>query len=93
MLLKEAINLFKENMVITGKSKNTIYQYTLHLERFETYLQDTHNRHIYLSEVKPEIDLERFLFNILSYDKYSDSTRHGMITAFKALVLTVIENL
>jgi len=84
VLLKEAIDLFNENMHITGKSNNTIYQYSLHLERFEAYLKDYYGHSLHLEEIKPDKDLDRYLFNILSKDKYADSTRNGMITAFKS---------
>jgi len=84
MLFEKAIELFVENMELIQKSPKTIRSYKAQLRSFNNYVCELYNRPVYLEDVKPE-DMEKYLFNVLSEDKYSSSYRHNMITAFKSL--------
>lgn len=84
MLLTKAIELFHDNLQVMERSKSTIYKYMLYLVGFNQYLCTVYNRQLYIDEIKPD-DFERYVFNEYGKDKYADSTRHNIITAFKSL--------
>lgn len=84
MLFEKAIELFVENMELIQKSPKTIRSYKAQLKSFNNYVCELYNRPVYLEDIKPE-DMEKYLYNVLSEDKYSSSYRHNMITAFKSM--------
>lgn len=84
MLFEKAVNLFIEHMTLVKKSQKTIKNYRAQLLSFNNYVNELHNRPVYLEEIQPD-DMEKYLYNVLSEDRYSDSHRYNMITAFKSL--------
>ena len=84
MLFENTIEVFVEYMKLVQKSQKTIRSYQAQLKSFNSYICDIYNRPVYLVDIKPE-DMEKYLFNVLSEEKYSSSYRHSMITAFKSL--------
>jgi integrase/recombinase XerD len=82
--LKKSIELFEEYMKVTDKSYETISLYMRCLDNFNRYLVSQYNQLLYVEDISPD-DLEKYLFNELPEVKYSSSTRHNMISAFKSL--------
>ena len=84
MLFGKAILCFINDLNALGSSENTIYVYGKFLNDFNRYLVRVYNRPLHLDEITIS-DVEKYLYNELPEGKYSDSSRHSMITAFKSL--------
>lgn len=84
MQFEKTLELFVEHMYLIQKSPKTIRSYQAQLKSFNEYICELYNRPVYLEDIKPD-DMEKYLFNVLSEDKYSSSYRHNMVTAFRSL--------
>lgn len=84
MLLEKAIELFEEQLKMLQKSRKTIKNYTGHLKSINEYISETYNGQKHIEDIKAD-DMEKYLFNKLSEEKYSSSHRYNAVTAFKSL--------
>jgi integrase/recombinase XerD len=84
MKLTKGIKLFCDNLDVMGKSPETISNYSYYLSCFSKFLSQKYNRELYIDEIKSE-DLDIYVYTKLGEKRYSASTRHGMVIAFKSM--------
>jgi site-specific recombinase XerD len=79
---KQTLDMFLEDLKITGRSPYTIKTYKNNLEKFYRYLCKYYNYQVYIEDITAD-DFERYLKVECDNEHYSSSYRFNVVMAFK----------
>lgn len=83
MILKEAIEHFRRNLLSLQRSPETIRGYTKDLKLFSNYLSQKYNCEVYTDEVTPD-DIEEYLFYTMEVRSYAPTSRKRALISIKS---------